>query len=340
VPDSNENVRTVEVVMIADRLFRNRHRKTAFTLVELLVVITIIGILIALLLPAVQAAREAARRMQCGNNLKQLSLAVLAYENANSHFPIGLTKSKNDLEGPYNVWTVRVMPYLELGTVYDLWSFSTGTDGPVNAPLIAKQFAAFNCASDGGVVNGVSPSGSGHSNYVACFSPDGKMIEPGANAGVGGCNNNPSNPSRYRAIFNVNVVRGVHEVVDGLSNTVMLSEVITGSFTATTNDKRGIWSYPWGMQYTHHRTPNTTIPDEIWNAVASTGCVFTPDAPCNGNATCWGTADFAARSKHPGGVNVGLGDGSVRFCPNQVSLAVWQAAASINGGETVQADGL
>lgn len=328
--------------MMSSPSFENRRRGTAFTLVELLVVITIIGILIALLLPAVQAAREAARRMQCSNNLKQLALAVLNYEGVHGRFPAGLTtESTTSIHGPYNTWTIRAMPYLELNGVYDQWSLSEGYSGPaapgsVNAQIIKMQFAAFNCPSDDFTSN---VSDFGHSSYAACFSPDGMMIEPNL------CGSSPNNPSKLRAIFNVNVYRGTNDIIDGLSNTVMLSEVITGltaavGGTVTKNDKRGIWAYPWGMQYTHHRTPNTTIPDEIWSAVASTGCFSTPEAPCNGNGDAWGAEDFAARSRHPGGVNVGLGDGSVRFCPNQIDLGTWQAAASINGGETIQADSL
>lgn len=317
------------------------HDFTGFTLVELLVVITIIGILIALLLPAVQAAREAARRMQCGNNLKQLALAVLNYENACTRFPAGFTVHGATGSDFYNNWTVRVMPYMELNAAYGLWNFREGYSGPpqgpggtkVNLPIMEMKFPVFCCPSDN---SATSTFGGDHSrsNYVACFSPSGTMVEPDVDVTTwyGSSNTDASlNPSadetpRRRALFNVNVFRDISTIKDGLSNSIGLSE---GS--GTQNDLRGCWWHPWGAQYTHHRTPNTSISDDIYGG--PTYCDSTFDAPCT-DAIAWTTLDIAARSKHPGGVVAARIDGSVDFCSNQVSLGVWQALGSIDGGET------
>jgi prepilin-type N-terminal cleavage/methylation domain-containing protein len=102
---------------------RQRTTQTGFTLVELLVVIAIIGILVALLLPAVQAAREAARRSQCINNLKQIGIAILNYESSNKRFPAGSTSTSVNINGPYwSTWTVDILPYLEEQGLYDRWN--------------------------------------------------------------------------------------------------------------------------------------------------------------------------------------------------------------------------
>jgi prepilin-type N-terminal cleavage/methylation domain-containing protein/prepilin-type processing-associated H-X9-DG protein len=333
-----------------------------FTLVELLVVITIIGILIALLLPAVQAAREAARRMQCSNNLKQLALALHNYGNTySSRFPAGVTQPVPVISssgGPYNTWMVRVMPYLERGTAFDRWNFTEGYSGPmqgpggtrINEPILRTQFPAFQCPSDNARAKLFGGSAGTarwtRSNYVACFSPAGTMVEPGVRFPDDICNNDPlKNPGAapalkaIRALFNVNVYRPMNEVSDGLSNTVALSETIAGIDSKSATDVRGMWWYAWGCQYTHHRTPNTQIPDTVWAAVAD-HCVSTPEAPCNANGACESTIDYAARSNHPGGVNVAAADGSVNFCSNNVNLTVWQAAASINGGEVMASNSL
>jgi prepilin-type N-terminal cleavage/methylation domain-containing protein len=143
-------------------------RRRGFTLIELLVVIAIISILIALLLPAVQAAREAARRSQCGNNLKQLGLALASYESANNCLPIAVVYAVNGVSGspgaicttPYGdncqntPWFVLMLPYLEQAPLYNAFNASIGIEGPallgyvINSTVMTSRIAFFQCPSD------------------------------------------------------------------------------------------------------------------------------------------------------------------------------------------------
>jgi prepilin-type N-terminal cleavage/methylation domain-containing protein/prepilin-type processing-associated H-X9-DG protein len=318
-------------------------RRRGFTLIELLVVIAIIAVLIALLLPAVQAAREAARRAQCINNLKQIGLAMHNYHQTVDAFPPGELCPPN-LAGERVFWTCYILPYLELGTLGNAYNFdysintlvgAGGSYGVVNSTVTQSIIRTYNCPDDVGGEAFRSTYSWSRSNYVGCYSPDGTMVEPGVNFTYDTYNNNPTyQPATRKALFNYNVTRGIKNITDGSSNTVAVSETITGP--DGTNDGRGVWAYDWGEQYTHHRPPNTQIPDSVYPA---SYCINTkPFAPCVANAIYWGEQDYAARSLHPGGVNMLLADGSTRFIKNSISLSVYQALASINAGEIVSSD--
>jgi prepilin-type N-terminal cleavage/methylation domain-containing protein/prepilin-type processing-associated H-X9-DG protein len=314
-----------------ERMIRRR-KSSGFTLVELLVVITIIGILIALLLPAVQAAREAARRMQCGNNLKQTALGMHLYHEQKGLYPTGLSDHLYSNGGSWVTWAVYVLPYLEDENLEKLYNYFTGTYAG-NARVYRTKVQTYCCPSDnaeregGGSKYDVGGPGFSRSNVVACFSADGTWCEPWSRSG--GSTDpavNPSAKSGKRALFNRNIARSIADVVDGTSHTVAVSEIISGP--NNTIDLRGMW---WmGADYEHMQNPNSPL-DTMVN-YSSVYCVPTK-VPCTASSD-WFSMHYAASSYHPGGVNVGLADGAVGFVNDQINHAVWQALGSINGGGT------
>jgi prepilin-type N-terminal cleavage/methylation domain-containing protein len=316
------------------------HDPGGFTLVELLVVITIIGILIALLLPAVQAAREAARRMQCGNNLKQTALALHLYHEAANIFPIGLSVTGNAANGTMVTWMAFLLPYLEQEGLKSMVQMGapcpTFYQENVNGKAWRLKIATYCCPSDNADREGYYDKhynggpGFTRSNVVGCFSADGTFVEPGAPNPYDSCNNgseNFSSASGKRALFNFNVPRSIAEIVDGTSNTVAISEIISGP--NKTLDSRGLWWHDWGCHYEHRDNPNSNA--DAVDSGSGAHCDATK-VPCSTSAGCWTTIHFAASSYHPGGVSVGLADGSVGFVSSQINHAVWQALGSINGG--------
>jgi len=324
-------------------------RRRAFTLVELLVVIAIIGVLVALLLPAVQAAREAARRMQCANNLKQTVLALHAYHSAESVFPMGLHVRPGGNSKYYNMmWTMLLFPYFEQKQVAD--TFVTNVIAPdtytINASVFRQSIAVYKCPSDDtdleGQVDQAINGGPGfaRSNVVGCFSADGTYIEPDAPMTSGGPNNsasiNPSVLSGKRAFFNMNVARSARDIEDGTSHTAAVSEEISGPNGSI--DLRGIWWSGWGIHYTHQYGPNSPVPDSMAAMGGSFEYCDPAKVPCDNTAGHWWTINFSARSYHPGGVNVGLADGSVDFVEDGIDHHIWQALGSINGNEVIPAE--
>ncbi|MCC7084043.1 MAG: DUF1559 domain-containing protein [Pirellulales bacterium] len=319
--------------------------RRAFTLVELLVVIAIIGVLIALLLPAVQAAREAARRTQCKNNLKQIGLAVQMYHDAKRKFPSGLTclpgLGSVPGGGPFNTIWPFLFPFIEENGMAGRYSFDLGYGGgptgneydAVNGPLFEMSPATFLCPADAPEKYPGQLRKLTRWSYAACFSPDGTMVEKDANFTFEKSCIKIKNPAKKRAIFNVNLQRNMRQILDGASKTIAVSEIVGG----TEGDVRGLWWYHQGAFYTHLRGPNSSIPDSVWSSYPPGYCHSTPSAPCAQTASCWGATAYSARSKHPGGVQAVRADGSVAFYPDQIDLAVWQALASIDSGEVISA---
>jgi prepilin-type N-terminal cleavage/methylation domain-containing protein/prepilin-type processing-associated H-X9-DG protein len=324
-----------------------RHR--GFTLIELLVVIAIIAVLIALLLPAVQSAREAARRTQCVNNLKQFGLAMHNYHDSIGSFPIGVTGFRTrtgygNLGTPANnrrTWAWLILPYLEQGTAYGAINFSLGYNAPNHCQdtVLRMLPATYVCPSDpnGGMtdvgsypvkkLNYVVNWGSTHydQDWDSTSNPFAPPKAPASQLPVafGG------------APFTIDRSFGVRDLIDGSSNTLLMSEVRVGVPDVANNkqDRRGaIFNDDWnGAMFNGYTAPNSTLPDWAQGACLS---LFNNNPPCESKSPTFN----APRSYHSGGVNALMGDGSVKFMKNSISLPTWRALASSRGGEVLSAD--
>ncbi len=316
-----------------------------FTLVELLVVIAIIGILVALLLPAVQAAREAARRTSCVNNMKQIGLAFTNHESTKGELPSGAMGFQKGGNGHWRGHTAlfQILPFLEEVSVADQMDLDARwiQRFSQNMQIAAAQIVPYQCPSDDAAGRVFSfnhfwgPSRHSRSNYVSCFGRD--FIYPGPSM---------QRPDTTRSEldnggpFMYSFGRELREFTDGTSSTALASENIAGMGSTDMaghgypkSDFRGIWSWPTsGSVYLHKETPNSSA----FDCMRSFHC---PD-PSQQVTPCVNTClekeiNIAARSRHPGGVNVLFVDGHVNFYVDEVDLVAWQALATIAGGEVI-----
>ncbi len=326
------------------------HRNRGFTLVELLVVIAIIGILVALLLPAVQMAREAARRMQCGNNLKQIGLALHNYHDAYRHFPPARIRNQRAQVSSWvtsNIgWQARILAQMEQTPIFNRinWKIMPGWTGD-NAAIpdgpMRQVIPSYLCPSDPGegnypwvapdgrrVVGGVPNRNYGHTNYVGCVGHDSRVrTRKESSRGM-------FFELRYRNQIDGGSAMRFADILDGTSNTLAVSECII--------------SFP-------HRARNSSLsnrPDRVTKL--NNGCpngnptrsstrqrgmswfraerppsfafttVMTPNSrlwDCGSNTD---RAMFAARSNHPEGVQAAMVDGSVHFFQESIDFRTWK----------------
>ena len=317
-----------------------------FTLVELLVVIAIIGILVALLLPAVQAAREAANRTSCINNMKQISVSIAKFENSRKHLPIGnvgWNKARTSWLG-FTVF-MQIFPFMEESGVYERFDFTTRWFNDPNRSNYAHQILAYQCPSDDSAGRWLDEWC--RSNYSVNFGP--LQAHPYVGSGVGADSasirglpdSTIVNPTPALGPFSMQVPHKLREITDGTSNTITVSEIITGASDGTSYgvDLRGCWGFPFiGTIYLHRVTPNSSIPDNLRNYFCGKDSQESRRNPCVGIGESHQLEHVAARSLHPGGVNVVFADGHIEFYGDEVDLVVWQALSTIAGGEIISED--
>jgi prepilin-type N-terminal cleavage/methylation domain-containing protein len=316
--------------------------RRGFTLIELLVVIAIIGVLVGLLLPAVQKVREAANRMKCQNNLKQIAIAIHNYANTNADtFPKGTQNATVNFGAPRLSWFPYLLPFMEQDAVYRSFNFNTGGTpafGTANSATptspTAVMINSFVCPSDPGPTQGQYPWGYYFlGNYLPFF---GGLDMGGANPAV--------LPNSQRAAFGLNWGARFADFQDGTSNTMIFTEYLRSTGTVSGGvgqDQRGmLWQSdePGGGHVYARYTPNTSNPDIFY---PSSWCVDRPlmNLPCVVGSTDGSDHTSAARSRHVGGVSVVMGDGSVRFVSQSVDLmGVWRPMVTIAGGEVASLD--
>jgi prepilin-type N-terminal cleavage/methylation domain-containing protein len=344
-------------------------RRAGFTLVELLVVIAIIGILVALLLPAVQSAREAARRMQCQNNMKQLGLALHNYHDTNNIFPCSsIWNSASDMDVKNNAnlrqnWVIAILPFCEQQNLYNQFDLTKPIPHANNALPRATNLAFMICPSDGFAKKLFSGAGSSDTSNLGanwargCYGANGTLalLRSGSDENNGGGEDSGGwKSNNRRGVMGANIAIGIDGIKDGTSNTILVGELRAG---VVAFDSRGVWAMSGGSPsslWGHGRWGDDNGPNSpqlladdtlacpgIQSAVGGETQLQKMGMPCSRDN--WPNFQQTARSQHTGSVYTCFADGSVHAISDYIDitgtpLSVWERLNASCDGMPLSAD--